>query len=296
MRHQFVVVQKEIHTIRVGKIVPNIVTLICTRNNETGMVYPHPVSNFIKEDFNNNSFSINSQKKYAEDIKKFLNFVLESIQDEDEEFLELYDTGIKGLQLIHGAKYLTFLTERVNLGEIKPNYVFDADRILTKFFTWLSQQNIIYEKFNVIYEWRKVGKESIQIAKSPFRHYDLSVEYPRKESNERIKDRKLHDFGNGRLDLVNLFIRIAELEAPDIALGIAFQFYGGLRRGEVINLMRSSVKEPTANGSGTFTLNIKDNWKSLFSKKKHFSSRASKKGKRASSVQSANTIGIVPKA
>lgn len=68
----------------------------------------------------------------------------------------------------------------------------------------------------------------------------------------------------GRLDLVNLFLRVAELEAPDIALGIAFQFYGGLRRGEVVNLLRRSIKEPQKNGSGEFTINIQDNWRILF--------------------------------
>jgi len=50
------------------------------------------------------------------------------------------------------------------------------------------------------------------------------------------------------------------LYSPDIVLGICFQFFGGLRRSEVVNLTRQNIKEQ---GNGLI-LEIRDNQKLLF--------------------------------
>ncbi|UAL48789.1 hypothetical protein K7887_07620 [Sutcliffiella horikoshii] len=267
MNYEFVVIQKEIKELKNNKMVSSAKTFICVKDRDTGIIYPHPLTNFIKGESVDLSHAPTTQKSYAEEVKKFLNYILECIDDEDELFLPLEDEGLKGLGLIHGAKYLTYLKYRVDLNEIKPNTVFTAERLLTKFYVYLIDQNIINEKINIIYDPRKIKGKTIYIPRSPFRGFDLSVEFPARESREKIKERRLHDFGDGKLNLVNTFLRVAELEAPEIALGIAFQFYGGLRRGEVINLMRSSIKKPKENGSGEFNLDIKDNWKILFPNK-----------------------------
>ena len=54
------------------------------------------------------------------------------------------------------------------------------------------------------------------------------------------------------LTLVVYFIDTAIMYAPRIALGICFQFFGGLRLGEVINLKRSSIKVKGPPATGCF--------------------------------------------
>ncbi|MGG4507094.1 hypothetical protein ABEP00_06270 [Heyndrickxia sporothermodurans] len=265
MNYEFIVKQKKINEIMGGKHISSDKTFLCIKDKLTGIVYPHPLSNFIKSEMERKSLSLTTQRNYTEEIKKFLNFILECNENEDETFLNLEVEGIYGLELQHGARYLSFLTHRVKMGQIRSTQVFRTERILVRFYRWLNEQNITKENVRYREEIRIVKGEKRTIIISPFDNFELGTEYPNKrESTQAIKNRKLHDFGNGRLDLVNLFIKVAEIEAPDIALGIAFQFYGGLRRGEVVNLLRSSVKEPSENGSGEFTLNIQDNWKILF--------------------------------
>ncbi|KYD04111.1 hypothetical protein B4102_3331 [Heyndrickxia sporothermodurans] len=267
MGYEFVVKQMRIKDIRKGTLVDEDKIFLCIENKVTGMLMPHPLSNFIKSTFDRKSLALKTQKNYAEEIKKFLNYTLDCISDEEEMFLNLRGTGISGLQLKHGASYITHLTQRVRAKEIIAQQVKDADRMLTKFYFWLSEQGFIKEKIQYREEVSSVkGKKTVTI-RSPFDNFELGTEYPNTRDMGREYDR-LHDFGDGRLDLVNLFIRIAELEAPDIALGIAFQFYGGLRKGEIVNLLRSGVKEPNKNGAGELTLNIKDNWSILFPDKK----------------------------
>lgn len=265
MNYEFVVKQMKIKEINKGELISSAKTFLCIKDKSTGLLYPHPLSNFIKSELERKSLSPNTQQNYAEEIKKFLHFILECIENEDEEFSHLEEEGIYALELLHGARYISFLTNRVKLGQIQPSQVFRSERILVKFFRWLNEQQITKENVQYREEIRNMKGERRVITISPFDNFELGTEYPNKRKHtQKIKDRKLHDFGNGRLDLVNLFIRVAELETPDIALGIAFQCYGGLRRGEVVNLLRSSVKEPQKNGSGEFTLNIEDNWRILF--------------------------------
>ncbi|WP_260838900.1 hypothetical protein [Heyndrickxia oleronia] len=228
MNYEFVVKQKKINEIMKGKPISSDKTFLCIKDKITGIIYPHPLSNFIKSELERKSLALTTQRNYAEEIKKFLNFILECIEDEDETFLHLEEGGIYGLELQHGARYISFLTHRVKMGQISSTQVFRTERILVRFYRWLNEQNITKENVQYREEIKIVKGEKRTIIISPFDNFELGTEYPNKrESTQAIKDRKLHDFGNGRLDLVNLFIRVAEIEAPDIALGIAFQCYGG---------------------------------------------------------------------
>ncbi|RID85311.1 hypothetical protein D1953_10835 [Peribacillus asahii] len=278
MNYEFVVKQKKIKEMREGKLITSEKTFLCVKDKETGLLYPHPLSNFIKNELERKSLAPTTQKNYAEEIKKFLHFILECIENEDEIFLHLEEEGIPGLELQHGANYISFLTHRVKLGQLQPTQVYRTERILVRLYRWLNEQKITKETVKYREDIRNINGARVLTTISPFDNLELGTEYPnRRESTQRIKDRRLHDFGNGRLDLVNLFIRVAELEASDIALGVAFQCYGGLRRGEVVNLLRSSVKEPNKNGSGDFTINIQDNWRILFPSKELMVSEQVKK-------------------
>jgi integrase len=267
MSFRFVVRQQKIQEVKLGNLYETIKTFLCIKDLETGMIFPHPLTNFIKGEFIDRPTALTTQKRYAEDIKKFLNFILDCIDEEDEMFIPLEEKGLKELKILHGVKYLNFLKDRVDMGQIKPKAVYDAERLLTRFYSWLIYGKIIDEKVNILYDTRKIGGREIHTPRSLFKRMDLGVEFPAKESEEMIKARKLHDFGDGRLDLIKTLLRVSELVCPEIALGIAFQCYAGLRKGEVINLTRSSIKKPNKNGTGQFNLDIKNNWRTLFPNK-----------------------------
>ena len=104
INHQFVVKQIEVQELLNGKLASTLKTFMCVRNNQTGIVYPHPLTNYIRGISGNQSHAITTQKRYAEETKKFLNFISECIDEEDELFLLVEDKGIKELKRIHGAK------------------------------------------------------------------------------------------------------------------------------------------------------------------------------------------------
>lgn len=235
---------------------------ICIRDNSTGIVYPHPLTNFIRN-IDRKRKAPNTLKFYAEEIKKFLNYLLKNIEDEDELFINLREVGLAGLNLIHGSDYITFLTHRHRLGQISAQTVYRAERAILKLYEWMLEEDNLNERINIIYKQYKIGNRILVYSNSPFDNSELGTEYPA-HTQGKIVSTKLHDFGAGRLDLVNLFINTAQIEAPDIALGIAFQCYGGLRAGEVVNLTRSNVKPPKKYGLQNYELTIADRWDILF--------------------------------
>lgn len=266
MNFIFVVREQKIYVIKNNVLVEEEQIFICVKNQVTGMLFPHPITNFIKTSFERKTLSLKTKKNYAEEIKKFLNYILICNSREDEIFIDLLEKGISGLKLKHGASYITHLTQRVKLEGRSPKMVFEVDRLLTKLYFWLYSQKIIDEKVQYREEIRKIqGRKEVYVI-SPFDNFELGTEYPSRKERGK-KEENLKDFGEGRIDLINRFLRIAELEAPDIALGIALQFYGGVRRGEAVNLLERSIKEPSKNGAGEFLIEIKDNYKLLFPEK-----------------------------
>src|SRR5699024_4413291 len=103
------------------------------------------------------------------------------------------------------------------------------------------------------------GKRGVlAIASNPFDDIELGTVIVGRD--ERVPT-ALVDFGSNRYPLTLKFINIARLIALEIALGICYQFFGGLRRAEVINLTKHSVKKT---GKNTI-LEIRDNQDILFS-------------------------------
>lgn len=261
MKYKFIVKQLKIFDYK-GKSNKEVYeTFICTIN-EQGLVLPHPITNFIKINFS--THALNTQKRYAEEIKKFLNYIIENININNSIFIELYSFGTSKLSLRHGADYLDFLSNKVTSGILRSNNFYFAERVLIQFYYWLSNQNLLEE--NIIFKEKEVIHNEIKkiTMESPFKRLDFGVPYPKKISDTTARKRRLHDFGSGRIDLVNLFISVAELEEPDIAFGIALQFYGGLRRGEVINLKVKSIWEEKAATYSPLLVKVQDNWEEIF--------------------------------
>ncbi|MGO4275928.1 site-specific integrase, partial [Paenibacillus sp. TAF58] len=94
----------------------------------------------------------------------------------------------------------------------------------------------------------------------PFSHPMFETEYPSRGTQKNSKP-KLKDFGENRYLLTIEFIEKARVIAPEIAFGICLQFYGGLRRGEVVNITRGNIIEKFRT---SMNIEIRDNRHLLF--------------------------------
>lgn len=265
MKKKFIVKQEKVNDFLSKDYKERYATFICTFNlNE--VVIPHPISVFI--DISYGHLSLNSQKRYAEELKKFLNFIIERISEEDDLFSALKFNGLSELKIEHGAEYLKLLSARVKSKEIQPNSFYFIEKLLINFYYWLSSLDIISNKIeiktkSVIVNNQRFETHRVETLVSPFKRLDLGVSRPKRNTRNNLKKR-LHDFGAGNLELVNLFLRVAELNEPDIAFGIALQCYGGLRLGEVLNLKKDSVKEEEYSEYKPLLVDVFDRWEELY--------------------------------
>jgi integrase len=144
---------------------------------------------------------------------------------------------------------------------------------LSKFFKYLSNEGILKEKpkFNVLIRKSRDGEV--------YTTYNLDLIY--KVTNEEKLKRKIkrkdilsqHDGnkdGNNRLRLIRIyeFLTLAEQVAPDIAFGLALEIFAGLRRGEVVNLLRKSLKPQNGckYGENGLIIKVRSNREVLFNR------------------------------
>lgn len=258
--YKYIVKQQKIMELSNNKVIEKDKVFICIKNEYTNLLIPHPVTNFLTDQYERRSLSIKTIKNHANHLVGFLNYLLHNHNQD-----KYLDKGLNELELKHGAEYITYLTKKVKIENKSSQLVYSTENVLIKFYEWLTKRGIIQMDFK--FENYAYYKGYKQKRVSPFNSFLLGTQYPR--NNKVVNVNRLKDFGDGRIDLVNLFIKVAQLIAPEIAFGIALQFYGGLRRGEVINLIRSSVREPNLNGTGEFLVEIADNQNLLFPNKKN---------------------------
>lgn len=226
-------------------------------SKDTGNVYPSPLTNFIKSTYRRKGKSLSSQRNAAYAITRFLNYIEEQIKEGDDDFLLLNTKGLAGLELIHGSKYITHLSLQVRTKKLSANYVKNQMMYIIHFYAWLKDQEIIEGDFELTYK-EEQGKHGIlTIASNPFDDIELGTIIVGRD--ERVPT-TLVDFGSNRYSLTLKFINIARLIAPEIALGICYQFFGGLRRSEVINLIKNNIRQV---GKST-VLKVRDNQEILF--------------------------------
>jgi hypothetical protein len=221
----------------------------------TDIVVPHPITHFIRSIYEFPGKSLSAQKNPAREVVKFLNFIIEQISIGNSEFQTLPKNGLRGLKLIHGSRFITYQTEK----RLSYRYVKHIEMYLIKFFEYLTDMDLIDEEIEFHTYVNKNGEERII---SPFNHPALNTKYPSSDGNVKTK---LKDFGSDPLErnrLVHEFLEEARRVSPDIAFGIALQIFGGLRRGEVVNVTIASV--PTDFLSGSNHIAVIDNQHYLF--------------------------------
>jgi len=233
------------------------------------IIYPLPLTKFL-EYYRNKNYSINSQKNAAEAIKRFLNFCREQAYQGVSEFLDLKSNGIKGLKLKHGSMYITHLSLRCIYEGLSADYVKSDIKYLNKFYSFLGSEGLIDEvfeqKYKELYHQKINGgkKERIKVYKEVDIFESEDTIYP--PNRQKKQSLSLKDFGKDRYLLVKEFLETAESVEPDIVIGLYFQFFGGLRKGEVVNLTIDSLVE-TDEG---YILDVDDRRSILFPSKKNW--------------------------
>ncbi|PLT30511.1 hypothetical protein [Peribacillus deserti] len=254
--YKFVARETEFNEIVQGKMRNIKAVTIGVLEKTTGIIYPHPVTDFIKSQYGDTGGTINSQSAPASLICRFLNFCIQKIDDGDAEFHDLNHIGLSALERKHASKFITTKT----FEGLQPSSINQYDTYLTQFYIYLKKANLIDEEFPI--EGKKNSKGEI-IHKSIFKGVPkLNTKYPSRDTT-RERPMKLKDFGEERAALTARLIQVAMDKAPEIALGICFQFYGGLRRGEVVNLDRSSL---IVTRGESMEVQIKDNRRRFFSR------------------------------
>lgn len=197
------------------------VALIALKNTENDTYIIHHLSNFIIDKWGFKSF--NAQKKHALNIVKFLNYLLEN-------HIRCKITNLSDLTIEHGTIYLTWL----GTTGVKQETVKDAERTLVHFYIW-GHKKSIFKKFSLLDFEESSNQYNKKYSISPFK-----VIYPAKKPKEV---EHILPF-----ELIPLFLDIACLHAPRIALGIYLQIFGGLRVSEIVNLKRTQVSKTLNTG------------------------------------------------
>jgi integrase len=263
--YRFVVHQYTLDEVVGDKTYPQEVVGIGLYDPYKDCIYPLPITKFL-EQFRNKNGSLSSQKNPAEAIKRFLNYCREYAMENDPDFLDIKEKGIKGLKLEHGSHYITWLSQKCRHENLSPDYVKGDIRYLNKFYFYLQSEGIIEKQFEREYKElvrRKPGgkgneKIKVQVEIDIFSKDGLGTVYPPDRLKKKVQ--KLKDFGKDRYLLVKEFIDTADLVEPDIVVGLYLQFFGGLRRGEVVNLTRNALLET----DDSYIVDVDDRRKILF--------------------------------
>lgn len=228
---------------------------IVVEDTKTNFFKVHPATNFIKHRYGKTDHNYNTQKRAADVVVQFLNWLV--IDN-----YEIYKiNSLKDLTLSHGIDFLTHLktTKYKKKKDEKGRYrsrgtLEHADMYLKYFFKFLKDKKIIQGQLaEIIDENTYKSKNNKEAIASIFIGNGFSLP----AINVTRYELRLEHFPHNRL--ITLLLEVADSVAPEIAFGIYLQLFGGLRRGEVVNILRSDLREIGPNGE--FGLSVRIGYK-----------------------------------
>lgn len=229
---KYKVIVRPIHIQKNEKTVTGNAVFIIQRLaiNNTMIDIPHPISSYIQSTSNN----VNTQKHNADCINQFLNYIQREIDEDNDDFIELPQQGLCGLNLIHAASYLNYIGDEL-LNSYKT--VKARENTLIAFYNYLINSGILNEdvKFETCVYLDENGKPCKGIV-SPFKNPDTYVMYPDKNNYNKINKLKNMD-----IDIWMMFIETAQKRDPIMAFALYLSFMGGIRRGEIVNLTIDAI-------------------------------------------------------
>ncbi|MCK1981959.1 MULTISPECIES: hypothetical protein [Bacillaceae] len=217
---------------------------IVVKEKSSHFFKPHPVTDFIRTIYAKRDNNYNTQKAAAESIKRFLNWLL----------IDNYETyrlsEFKQFRINHVVDYLNYKkttkyerrkrkeSEIENAGRYRSSQTLkkDADYIFS-FYIYLAKRKILPSFVaNEFLGYQKSDLANISI----FSENGFSLPG---DDNSKNKPIKITAFPNDKL--IMLFLKTAlessNKEIQMIALAVYFEFFGGLRAGEVTNVSRSDL-------------------------------------------------------
>lgn len=250
--------EKMVKTLRAGKIIETKYPVIIEEfTNEDGskIELPSSLNGYLYNSFKNSPIS--NAKNAADVICPFLNYVkLQVIEEDSELFMLLREKGLYGLNFYHAASYLNYCIE---VREVSRSTALRYTDQILDFYQYLMELNILDKSVKFTYLLVKTsGKKQKRVRENPFKNALYKVHYPTNNKKKKIK------LNNMEEHIWQLFLQVSEKYAPEITLGIAFQMFGGLRRGEVVNLKIDSIRQQRQIDTSSMTLYIRRNQAELF--------------------------------
>lgn len=223
IRWRKVILKEKIYDKNDTHILHNV--YIALTNIETGYYLISPFSDFLNQ-FKGNKTT--SASMAAEVIVRFLNYIHFNI-----------NKATCDITFQDGIDYLNSLNVKKDTQHTYSNY-------LTKFYYFLAQKgalkNISVEDFS--YTFNKSDKKLLS---NCFCGRYAESKKQDAETIHNIKTEYLYTFLKTAVDVV-----------PDIALGVFFQCFGGLRKSEVISLEYTNIGVKTVDGIKTMQITLED--------------------------------------
>lgn len=187
-----------------------------------------------------NKFTYNLYKKSPISIPKnintticqFLNFVREkSILGDDDEFVKLRKTKINGLTFYHLKEFLTYC---IDICDNSYSTIKQKEKRLFDFYKLLHSSDLITVKWTYHIGTDKHGNRK-RVYQNPLDLVEYHIDYPSKnKSYDKIVDLSDED--------IDLLLETCENYVEDILFAIALCMFGGLRKGEVVNLTVNDLR------------------------------------------------------
>ncbi|MFJ7738754.1 hypothetical protein ACIQ2D_20800 [Lysinibacillus sp. NPDC097287] len=227
-------------------IVDKIMIMLEQKKSGYAVSVIHPISEFIHLPLKKGGIpSLKTQEQIANSIVNFLNFVF--IEGQTKYKL----SSIKDLLFEHGEDYLNVygLVGRNN-APVKKETVKRCEWNLTRFYYFLVQKNILNYITIDDFDLKEYNNDALEVKRKPESPF-INVNYPNDEEQENL----IHDLPR---ELIIPFIQTAYTYTPRIALGVAFQCFGGLRVGEVVNIARTGITPSGEFGLYGFQIKIQN--------------------------------------
>lgn len=187
--------------------------IIMLKNVDNGKEVVHPINQFIVENYRNKSY--NSMAVASFRIVSFLNWIFFDSQNPLQQLEQLnFDCA---------TEFLFLLTKRGNQKSTVKSY----ENTLYQFYVYLSDHDIL----------KAIDRSEVLDMKEK--------QFTKLIYNQNSFGESIHDF---KTELIIPFIETAYYETNPIALGVYYQFFGGLRMSEVVNLTKSNVRNIGAYG------------------------------------------------
>lgn len=211
---------------------------------------------------NYKNLNINNAINATNVICPFINWINNQVIDGDDELFDiLNEKGLYGLDFYHAKCYLNYCIENGNRGKgIKRSTAKQYTNHILDFYEYLLGLGMLDSekvKFEYIQDTRKKEKGENTIRKNPLDKTPYKVNYPSKNT---LKKEKINNMDEA---LWQLFLQVSQKYNPEITFGIALQMFGGLRRGEVVNIGIDNIK--VSKNNKTMEVIIKNRQQEFFS-------------------------------